>query len=91
MREETVSRMKNVIALSHQLPSENISMESTFEELGIDSFDGVNLLFALEEEFDINIPNEARNAKTIRSLVKVIDRLLSQKEWQHSKEGSPKQ
>ena len=33
-------------------------LDSAFEELGIDSMDAVEILFALENEFDINIPDD---------------------------------
>ena len=45
-----------------------------------DSMDGVNILFALENEFDITIPDE--QAKTIRSIpqmVEGVEKLLAAK------------
>jgi len=45
--------------------------DSTFAELSIDSLDGINILFAVESEFNINIPDEA--AQSIRSVRDVVD------------------
>ena len=42
-----------------------------FEELGIDSMDGVNIVFALENEFNINVPDE--DVKNIRSVRDMVD------------------
>lgn len=45
--------------------------DSTFAELSIDSLDGINILFAVESEFNINIPDDA--AQTIRSVRDVVN------------------
>jgi acyl carrier protein len=70
-REELTARVRSVIAATQHLPQEKITPESTFEELGIDSLDGINILFAVENEFNINIPDEA--AQSLRSVRDVID------------------
>jgi acyl carrier protein len=42
--------------------------------------DGVNLLFTLEGEFDINVPDDqARQIRTVRQMVEGIDTLLKAK------------
>jgi len=46
---------------------------STFAELGVDSLDGVNILFAVEEEFKIDIPDSV--AQNMRSVAHVVDSL----------------
>jgi acyl carrier protein len=51
--------------------------DSTFDELGIDSLDGVNILFALEEEFKIDIPDTvAQNMKSVRQVVDSLTRVI---------------
>jgi len=58
-----------------------VTLDSTFAELGIDSLDGVNILFALEEEFKIDIPDSvAQNMKTIRQVVDSLTRVLEGKD-----------
>lgn len=79
MSEEIAQRVISVIAAAQKLPREEISVDSTFEELGIDSLDSVNLLFALEEEFDIDIPDIAKEIKTVGKMVESIERFLSEK------------
>ena len=41
-----------------RLPQESLSAEQSLSELGFDSLDTVDLLFELEEEFKITIPDE---------------------------------
>ena len=69
--EELTGRVRRIIATAQHLPEEKVTAESTFEELGIDSLDGINILFAVESEFNINIPDEA--AQSIRSVRDVVD------------------
>lgn len=59
MRDEITERVIRVIAKSQHIEPATIQPESTFRELGIDSLDGLQLLFGLEEEFDIDIPDDA--------------------------------
>ena len=71
MPDEITQRVLHVIADAQRLPPEKVTVDKTFQELGIDSMDGVSLLFALENEFDINIPDDA--AKSIRSVQDMVD------------------
>jgi acyl carrier protein len=69
-----------VIAQTQRIPLERISFESTFEELKIDSLDGINIIFALENEFGINIPDEGmQNMRTVRETVEGVQQLIEQK------------
>jgi len=47
-----------IIASIEQVSPKAIRMETTFDELGIDSLDRINILFELESEFDVDIPDE---------------------------------
>jgi len=78
---ETVSeRVIRVIANAQKIPIESITIDSTFEELKIDSLDGINILFGLEGEFDVNIPDDAaKELRTVRAAVEGIEKLLAAK------------
>jgi acyl carrier protein len=69
-----------VIAKTQRIPLETVSIDSTFEELKIDSLDGINLIFALESEFNVDIPDEeARTIRSVRRMAEGIALLLAQK------------
>lgn len=69
-----------VIARSQRIPVESISLDSTFEDLKIDSLDGINIVFELEKEFDIEIPDEGvQNLHSVRETVAGVRQLLEQK------------
>ena len=74
----TASRVISVIAKTQHLAAEAVKIDSTFEELKIDSLDGINIVFAIEEEFDIEIPDDqAKLIRTVRDVVDGVDRLLA--------------
>lgn len=69
-----------VIAQTQRIPPETISLDSTFEELKIDSLDGINIVFALENEFNINIPDEGvQDMRSVRETVEGVRRLIEEK------------
>jgi len=69
-----------VIAKSQRIPVESITLDSTFEELKIDSLDGINIVFALENEFGISIPDEGvQNLHSVRETVEGVAKLLQEK------------
>jgi acyl carrier protein len=74
-------RVARVIAKTQHIPEESITIDTTFEELKIDSLDGINILFAVEGEFDVDIPDDAaRQIRSIREMVEGIEKLLAAKQ-----------
>jgi len=81
MPDELISRVTGVIAKTQHLPPESVTIDSTFEELKIDSLDGINILFAMESEFDLDIPDDAaRKIRSVREMVEGIEQLLAAKQ-----------
>jgi acyl carrier protein len=73
-------RVLKVIATSKRLPLESVQADGSFEALGIDSLDRLNILFDLESEFDIEINDEeAKQIKNIHEMVEGITHLLQAK------------
>jgi len=57
-----------------------VTTDSDFQQLGIDSMDAVEILFALENEFEINIPDDdARSVRNVRQMCEGVERLLAAK------------
>ncbi len=68
----TFERVVAVIADKLDIPSEDIAEESKFvEDLNADSLDQVELIMALEDEYDITIPDE--DAQKIVSVKDALD------------------
>ena len=66
-----------IIAEQAVLETSDVTLESTLEDLGIDSLGLVESIFAIEEEFDITVPfnaNEPTNSDfDISSVAKIIE------------------
>ncbi|MZP29082.1 acyl carrier protein [Heliobacterium undosum] len=66
-------KVKAIVVEQLGVDEEEVNMETSFEDLNADSLDIVELVMALEEEFDIEIPDEdAEKIKTIGSAVEYI-------------------
>ena len=75
--QDVVSRVIETIAKIQKIPAESVTLDKTFEELKIDSLDGINILFALEEEFKVDVPDDAaRQILSVRAAVEGIQKLL---------------
>ena len=78
MPDDVMSRVIRVIAETQRIPVDSVKPESTFEDLKIDSLDGINIVFAIENEFNLNVPDDA--AKSLRSVNDValgVEKLLA--------------
>jgi len=74
-------RVIKVFAAFKKVEPSEIKMETTFEELGLDSLDGLNLIFELEEEFDLMVPDDkVKSMKSVAEAVEGIESLLDAKE-----------
>jgi acyl carrier protein len=80
MSDDLTQRVLNTIASAKRIPPETVTIDSEFQALGIDSMDAVEILFALENEFDINIPDDdVRNVRCVRDMVGGVARLVEAK------------
>ena len=68
-------RVKKIVAEQLGVNEAEIKNESSFvDDLGADSLDTVELVMELEEEFDINIPDDAaEKIQTVGQAIKFID------------------
>jgi acyl carrier protein len=65
-------KVKKIVADQLSVEAETITPKSNFSnDLGADSLDTVELVMALEEEFDIEIPDEA--AEKITTVQEAVD------------------
>jgi len=69
------AKVKSIIADQLGVSEDEIKLESSFiEDLGADSLDIVELVMAMEEEFEIEIPDEeAENIKAVGDAINYIN------------------
>lgn len=68
-------KIRAMIAEQLEIDEDSITMDSALiEDLGADSLDVVDLIMSIEDEFEIEVPDEAiENMRTIGDAVKFIE------------------
>lgn len=80
----TLERLQDMLIREYGLSREEISSESSLDTLGVDSLGMMELLFEIEKAFDIVIPNEQIELKTVGQVVAYINKLSAEQN------GTPK-
>ena len=77
-RNETKSKIIDLIAEQLNIDKKSISENSTLSELGADSLDRVEIIMKLEEEFSIEINDEmAQDISTVGQAIDYVNKLRS--------------
>ncbi len=77
MSEEIEEKIIQVITKTQNLSAGQVTLDTTFDEIGMTSLDALALIFDLEEEFGISIPNEeAMGLRNVKQATEVVRRLL---------------
>jgi acyl carrier protein len=75
---DVAGKVKEIIVEQLGVTPEQVTPEASFiEDLGADSLDTVELVMALEEEFDIQIPDE--EAEKITTVQQAVDYIVNKK------------
>ena len=72
-------RVRKVVAATQRIPIEQVQLDTRLSDLGMDSHDRITLLFAVETEFDLVVPNEVGEIQTVRELAGGVMRLLAER------------
>ena len=72
--EEVFEKVKGIIVEQLNSPENTVTLDASFiDDLGADSLDIVELIMALEEEFDMEIPDaDAEKIVTVNDVVEYI-------------------
>ena len=77
MSEETTQKVIGIIAEQAMLDPSDVKLTSTPDDLGLDSLGLVEIVFAIEEEFDVSVPFNANDPGAsdfdISSVQKIVD------------------
>ncbi|MBQ6002077.1 MAG: acyl carrier protein, partial [Synergistaceae bacterium] len=75
-KEEAVAKLKAIVSDRLDVEADQVTPEKSFvEDLGADSLDIVELIMGIEEEFDIEIPDE--DAEKLTSVGEAMNYTLS--------------
>jgi len=74
-REELLNKVKEIVSDKLSIGEDQVTEEASFiDDLGADSLDTVELIMALEDEFELDIPDE--EAEKLDTVGKAIDYVL---------------
>jgi acyl carrier protein len=77
MSEPIFEKIATILSTKKGIDKESILIESSFEDLGLDSLDAVELISDLEDEFNVTIPNmELQSIKTIQQAVDGLQKAI---------------
>lgn len=86
MSDDVATRVRKVIASATELELSAVTLDSTTENLGVDSMMMVDLIFSLEEEFDCTVPFNSNDQSqsnfsmsTVADVVKMMEKLEQEK------------
>lgn len=76
MMTDTLERVRRLLAGYLKIPAESIAEDSKLDELGLDSLGALELVFEIEEEFKIKVPDEKiPEFRTVRAVCDGIEAL----------------
>lgn len=70
-KQDTFAKIVDIIASKLEVDKKNITVDSTFQDLGADSLDLLEIIMRLEEQFGIEINDE--DAEKIQKMQDVVD------------------
>ena len=77
--DDLTSRLITVIAATLRIQAEKVASAQSLSDLGMQSLERLNLLFAIEDEFNVVIEDdEAQSIQDLRGLAAAVERLLAE-------------
>lgn len=78
-------KIRSIIAEQAVLEVEDVKLDASLEELGIDSLGLVEAIFAIEEEFDVSVPFNANepsqgdfDISSVQSIIEAVSQLIKE-------------
>ena len=72
----TVEGLRKLFIHKFDFNIEELRLETTLEDLGLDSLDKIEFMFDIENEFNIKIPDQEFKVITIQDMVDAVDRFI---------------
>ena len=77
----TLQTIQRMMAEQFELKEEVLVPGAELEALGLDSLSIIEFMFNIEDEFNIKLPDERVEIKTVQNIADIVDRLVAE---QHS-------
>jgi acyl carrier protein len=77
-RDEIARKLVEIVRKEKQVADDKLTPDTVLTDAGIDSLDSLTILFAIEEDFHISIPDDkARAIKTFGDMIDVVQELTA--------------
>lgn len=73
----TFERLRTILVADYKLAPESLTLDAPLEALGIDSLGVVELLWTVEDEFRIKLPQDPIPLPTLGDVVRYIDEMVA--------------
>jgi acyl carrier protein len=86
---DIAERIMDIIAKEAKLDRARLTLDTRLDELKIESLDLVQILFAIEDQFDVYVPynDESYKLETLRDVVDGVNRLIAEKQTEAAGKG----
>ncbi|MGH8221326.1 MAG: acyl carrier protein [Steroidobacteraceae bacterium] len=85
----TLERLEKILDERYRVPRDRITLDEPIEALGLDSLGMTELLFFIEEEFEISLPYEPVAMRTVGDAVRYVDEVLAARPPGASRSAAP--
>lgn len=73
----TFERLSAILKKDYKLQPDHLALDAPLESLGIDSLGTVELLWNIEDAFQIKLPSEPVDLPTLGDVVRYVDELIA--------------
>ena len=75
----TLAVIQQLLAAAAEVPVERLDPNRPLQELDIDSLTVLEVIFDIEDKFEIKMPEERVPIRTVRDIADLVDRLVAQR------------
>ena len=84
----TFETMKRIIVKDYELAPERLTPDTPLESIELDSLAVTELIFALEDEFNVTAKTNGQGLQTLGDIAAYIDRLIAERDAPAARTGS---
>ena len=84
----TFETMKRIIVKDYELAPERLSPDTPLESIELDSLAVTELIFALEDEFNVTAKTNGQGMQTLGDIAAYIDQLIAERDAPAARTGS---
>lgn len=78
----TIDRIRAMLVKDYKLDPDTLTEDARLEDLGVDSLGMADLVFNIEDEFGLTVPDVATTLTTFGEVVRFIDDLIAARDAQ---------